>query len=368
MRGQRNLAVQGLRGACVLAIFTFHVLHSRLIPEAPEGSWTADLLWLFSGLRFGVEVFFMISGYVIVQSLQRHANVGAFLRDRALRIFPLWLPLAIAMLIAGWFSAQHGGRPPPALEQPALLLPALAIMAPVLPVPTVHPAQWSLNYELWFYAMASLAWWLGQRPGVGRRWRIAGWILPAALFVTLFPRALFFVPGVLVALGEPWLQQRSAWFRYGWLGLPLAWVAWLSTGVDAADLQRTLVDFAREVLGLAVLLAFLGGAAFFAWLIVGRREAGGLLEHPLMQWLGTISYSFYLVHPIAVSAVKRGLLPHLPLEGWGAALALAAFGLPLACLCSWATWALLEVRLRRWLVARQSPLSMKLGESPMGGK
>jgi peptidoglycan/LPS O-acetylase OafA/YrhL len=356
---ERHRAVQGLRAACVLAILAFHVLNAGLIP-APRGDLAADAVWLAHGMRYGVEVFFMISGYVIVGSLRRHASIGAFLQDRALRIFPLWIPLALAMLAAGYVGALHGGHLPAALTSGATLLPSLAIMAPILPVPGIHPAQWSLNYELWFYALAALGWWLGA----GSVLRIAAWVLPAALMVTLFPRGLFFVPGVIVAVTEPWLRRHARWLRFAWVGLAIAWVAWLSTNVEAAALTRTLVDLAIEGHGPAVLLAFAGATAFFAWIVIVQRDASrGLLVHPAMQWLGMVSYSFYLVHPIVLAAVKHGLLPHLPIDGWLAAAVLAGVGLPLSCLSSWATWSLLEVRLRRWLVAE---LPSRRARLPLG--
>lgn len=363
---QRHRAVQGLRAACVLAVFAFHVLNSGLVPP-PQGQLADGVFWLSHGLRYGVEVFFMISGYVIVGSLRRHASVGAFLQDRVLRIFPLWIPLALAMLAAGGVLARHGGPLPAALSSGASLLPSLAIMAPILPVPAIHPAQWSLNYELWFYALAALAWALGTRTP----WRIAAWVLPAALMVTLFPRALFFVPGVLVAVTEPWLRQHAHWLRHAWLGLPLAGVAWLSTDIEAAALSRTLVDVAIDGQAPAVLLAFAGATAFFAWVVVARANASrGLLVQPAMQWLGTISYSFYLVHPLVLAAIKHALLPHLPIAGWPAAVVLAVVGLPVAALASWATWSLFEVRLRRWLVrelpARGRPPPSSI--SPIQGK
>jgi len=357
--------VQGLRAACVLAIFAFHVLNSGLVPP-PQGKLADGVFWLSHGLRYGVEVFFMISGYVIVGSLRRHASVGAFLQDRVLRIFPLWVPLALAMLAAGCVVALRGGPLPAALSSGATLLPSLAIMAPILPVPGIHPAQWSLNYELWFYALAALAWSLGSRT----RWRIAAWVLPAALMVTLFPRGLFFVPGVIVAVAEPWLRRHARWLRFAWVGLAIAWIAWLSTNVEAAALTRTLGDLAIEGHGTAVLLAFAGATAFFAWIVIVQRDASrGLLVHPAMQWLGMVSYSFYLVHPIVLAAVKHGLLPRMPIDGWLAAAVLAGVGLPLSCLLSWVTWSLLEQRLRRWIVAelpsRRARLPVGPGAPPM---
>jgi hypothetical protein len=141
----RHVGIQGLRGACVLAVFAYHVINSGLIPQV--GSiWGQTLLWLAGGLRYGVEVFFMISGYVIVQSLRRHRNVATFIADRFLRIFPLWLPLASAMLSAQWYVAiKTGAHSPDALASLSTLAASLAIMAPVFPVPSIAPAQRSLN-------------------------------------------------------------------------------------------------------------------------------------------------------------------------------------------------------------------------------
>src|SRR4051812_30356131 len=116
---RRHEGVHALRGACVLAVFAYHVLNSRL-PPSPAGEIDAVLRWLGESLRYGVEVFFMISGYVIVQSLRRHATVGAFLRDRALRIFPLWLPIALALVAAAAAYALATHAPLPAVWQSAL--------------------------------------------------------------------------------------------------------------------------------------------------------------------------------------------------------------------------------------------------------
>lgn len=343
----RHLGIQGLRGACVLAIFAYHVVNSGLPPQV-DSAVGQMLLWLTTGLRYGVEVFFMISGYVIVQSLRRHSSISAFLTDRLLRIFPLWIPLALAMVTAAWFVSVRNGTPPPnALASTPSFLAALAILSPVFPVPGIHPAQWSLNYELCFYAIAATAWSLTRKSAI---WRWA-WLVPAAAFVVLFPRALFFVPGVIVALAEPWLKNKRNRLTLGWLGIFLAWVSWLMTGANEAALSYTLIDYFAVGYGPCVAAAFVGSSFFFAWLVVCRRNtSGSLLQTPLMLWLGQISYSFYLLHPIVMAGVKRGLLPHLPLHGWDAALALFVIALPLSCLASWLCWSLLEVRLRQWLI------------------
>ncbi len=304
----------------------------------------------------------MISGYVIAQSLRRHRNVSSFITDRFLRIFPLWLPLASAMLFAQWYVATKTGAPrPEALSSVPALVASLAIMAPVFPVPGIHPAQWSLNYELCFYAIAASAWAL---IGHKSAWRWI-WLVMATAFVVLFPRALFFVPGVLVALYEPWLIEHRERLTLGWVGLGFAWVSWLLTGAEAAHFSQTLVHYIVMGTGPAVASAFIGSFAFFAWLVVYQRSAGpGVMRSLPILWLGKISYSFYLVHPIVMAGVKRGLLTHLPLHGWDATVALAVIALPISCFASWVTCSLLEVRLRQWLISAPGRLSRLRTNSP----
>lgn len=345
---EHHAGIHGLRGACVLAIFAYHVVNSGLLPPA-SSPFVALWLWLCDGLRYGVEVFFMISGYVIVRSLQRHASVALFMRDRVLRIFPLWLPLALAMLVAAWAASHVSGVPSRALPSVWTLLPSLLILAPVLPVTNIHPAQWSLCYELFFYVFAAASWQVRHRTLALRLLCL----VPALAFAVLFPRALFFAPGVLVALYEPWLRQRGAWTRAAWIGLPLAWVAWLSTGTENAALSRTLIDFVAQGQGPLAVAAFLGGGAFFAWIVLFRAHPERhVLGTPSMQWLGTVSFSFYLVHPIVMGGVKRVLLPALHLGTWPGILVFVVVSFVGSCVASYLTWKYLEVGLRRWLLAR----------------
>lgn len=355
---EHHAGIHGLRGACVLAIFVYHVVNSGLLPPAAS-RWAELVIWLSGGLRYGVEVFFMISGYVIVQSLRRHDNAVSFMRDRVLRIFPLWLPLASAMLLGVLLWSQWSGTTVRTLPSALTLVPSLLILAPVLPVPSIHPAQWSLSYELFFYAFCAVLWRVRSRAA----WLRLLCLIPPCVFAVLFPRALFFLPGVLVALHEPWLRSRSTWFRVGWLGLPMAWVAWLSTGVEDASLSRTLIDFAMDGQAAAVLVALTGAGLFFAWVVLFRaRSVGIVLASSAMQWLGTVSFSFYLVHPIVMGVVKRMLPTALHADVWTSIALFSVISFAIACVASSLTWKFLEVGLRRWLLSLRStqmPLAVR---------
>lgn len=352
-----HAGIHGLRGACVLAIFLYHVVNSGLLPPASTG-FLENLRWLSDGLRYGVEVFFMISGYVIVHSLKRHQSVSLFLRDRVLRIFPLWIPLAIALMFGAWLAGQWTGSTIRHFPDPLLLIPSLLILAPVLHVPSLHPAQWSLCYELFFYGFSAVAW--ANRSRL--LWCCVLSFIPACIFVIIFPRALFFIPGVLVALFEPQFRSSSAVFRWGWIGLPMAWVAWLSTGVENAGWSRTLIDLATQGFAPVTVLSFVGALFFFIWLVLFRASADrSILASPPMQWLGTISFSFYLVHPIVMGAVKQVILPVFQFERWTGIAFFVVVSLVVSCAASYFTWRLLEVGFRRWLASSiQTPAVLAL--------
>src|SRR5690348_1297249 len=85
-------SIQGLRGVAALSVLIVHLydmpLLARFLPRVPA--------WFHNTINMGghgVELFFMISGFLIPASLVRHASVSKFLYDRALRILPVFVVL-----------------------------------------------------------------------------------------------------------------------------------------------------------------------------------------------------------------------------------------------------------------------------------
>ena len=71
-----NVALNGYRGLCTVFVFVYHLGNAGVIPF-PHGDVLRDgITYVWSALRYGVEMFFMISGFVILGSLLRHATVG----------------------------------------------------------------------------------------------------------------------------------------------------------------------------------------------------------------------------------------------------------------------------------------------------
>ncbi|MGI4940957.1 MAG: acyltransferase family protein, partial [Janthinobacterium lividum] len=221
-----------------------------------------------------------------------------------------------------------------------------------LPLPDIHGAAWSLSYEWVFYLACALAWWLGRRHGP----RTAGAVMApvTAALVCVYPRGLFFLSGVLVLWAGARLPLALRRHPVAWIALFLA--AWNAVQRASAEniTHYTLYDWAGDSRLPLALLAFAAATIGFAGLAGGHGVLGSLLRTRLLQWLGTISYSFYLWHPIVMSMAKQALVRTglVVAAGSGAQLLLFLVALPPSLVVAVASQRLIERRLNHWLQAR----------------
>ena len=341
-----NPTVHGARGLFASMVFVYHVVHSGL-PTFAFVAGSAVEFWLLNAFKFGVELFFGISGYVIVGALARAPSLRSFLWDRATRIYPLlWLTL-IAITLASLTT----GRWLPPFGQWLL---NFAAPPPFFPLAQVNPAAWSLGYELTFYALCGLCWWLRGRGFAG--WRAVAVVTGAGLLI-LFPRAALMPAGMAIAAGlagHPALRRLTV--------LPLAtliafllcwrWLDLLSGGQDNMTLSPLHMPFAAWLATVPLIAgsALLGALALFG-LAAERGGLARLLRTAPFQWLGTISYSFYLWHPVVMGVAKPALKAAgaFDLAGPAAQLLFAAATLPPALVVAHYSQKWIEVRLTRFL-------------------
>lgn len=347
-----NPSINGFRGVCALFVFGFHIFNAGIVqwsPTTTAGEWA---VFLAAATRFGVEMFFMISGFVIVGSLLRHASLQRFYRDRFVRIYSLWLPLlaAICVLgpIAGWrvFAGGYDGR------WILLTLGNLFLLPPLFPFPPAHPASWSLSYEWLFYFGAGLVWWVGMRGEKVQAATLAVGLFAVAVFA--MPRSLFFATGVLVFLFRHKLESWQRWLRFPTLSLLAFLLAWGATDVSSASPFHDVQAWLRFSQWVFSAIAFLASLHCFACLVHRQAFASRILEQPLFQFLGNISFSFYLVSGMVMFAVKKLCLTYFA-TSWSPEQILWAFGtasLVLSVLLSWGTRTLFEQKLARLMRTR----------------
>lgn len=343
-----NPNVHGARGLFAAAVFVYHMVNSGL----PTFHWMAGSLfetYFLESLKFGVELFFGISGFVIVGALARAPSLKAFAWDRMTRIYPvLWASLLVITLLA-----TVAGRWQPSLG--GWLLNFLAA-PPFIHVPQINPAAWSLGYEMTFYALCAGAWWLRGR---GVRWWLAIAICCGVVLVAFFPRSILMGAGVAIAAGR--LDgPRWRWLgRFPFITLILFLVLWRAIetgwGTPMFYVSPWLLPFGQWLTMVPAILAVaLLGTMALKGIVDGSGPFAAFLRTRPMLWLGTVSYSFYLWHPVVMAVVKQGMnkLGVVAYAGPASQLVFGLLAIVPALVVSHYSQVYMEAKLTRWLRRR----------------
>lgn len=357
--------IDGLRAVAILSVVIFHAF-----PTVLKGGFV------------GVDVFFVISGFLIAGILLREIREGTFslahfYARRARRIFPALLLVMGVVAVLGWFLLLPG--------EFYQLLRHIASGAGFIinfvlkgeagyfdnaaeEKPLLH--LWSLAVEEQYYLVLPLVLWMAAR----RRWSTAMVLLGLAAFSFGFnlyymkadETAAFFYPHarlwelLLGSVLACWVAA-AADVRHGGTGggLAIRWCRWLARWPASA----TWLRHAASVLGLVLiaaalalvsknnrfpgywaLLPVLGAVLIIAagpMAVVNRH----LLARPLMVWIGLISFPLYLWHWPLLSLARI-------VEGGEPSPSLMLGIVALSVVLSWGTYALLEKRVRS---ARRGP-------------
>ncbi len=294
--------MEGLRGVAVTLVFLQHYsVQSQVIGLSPGAAATFAAAFHAYG-NFGVELFFVLSGYLIYGTLVRRApNFISFMRRRYQQIYPAFLVVFAFTLAIILLVPIPGKIPPQPGDAMVYLAMNLALVLGLVPGPRIIDVAWSLSYEMFFYIATAglvLATKFGNRLP---RQRIATLVLLTAAFVLVsladlpnYPvRMLPFFAGMLLAEGvgsaiPPWAS---------WTAPAAAFI-----GLATQRLPGICNEAAQTF-------------AFFALCAVCFRGAGIVsvwMTWAPLRWLGNMSYSYYLLHGIVVRIVMVMLARMLP--------------------------------------------------------
>jgi peptidoglycan/LPS O-acetylase OafA/YrhL len=400
---ERMAWLDALRAVAVLLVLYAH-LSRYLFRGAREVSGE----WLHAGTA-GVMLFFLVSGYIIPASLERHGSLRSFWVSRLWRLLPLYL--VVTVLVVGLGLAGLVPMDPYLAAHPGTAAVAHATMLPhLLGVPLVTPVFWTLTFEMTFYLLVSALFALRlHRTGGAVAVLLAA---TAVLTAPLAPRLLSGTPSdaravtiavaVGLAVGLPAIACGRRWAVLGgavllaaiagtllaldqdpahvWDGLLIVAVMfvgttiyraqhrqagrWQAGAVAAAVSAALLFTWYAELDALGAPTATYRTRSVVTLLVFGGVFALGLLTRRLrtprpLAWLGRVSYSVYLVHFVLIQLLSPALTPlgarlpavaHVP-------VALAFLGLLLSL--SWLTHRYVEVpgqrlgrRTARWMTAR----------------
>ena len=380
--------IDGLRAVAVMAVLFYH----------------AEMTWMPGGF-LGVEVFFVISGYLITGLLVAEwrktggINLGRFWFRRARRLLPavfalliavlafavIFLPgevaslrfdaLAAAFYVSNWFQIfshksyfEAIGRPSLlrhlwslAVEEqfylvwPVVLVLFLGIVSRLKPSPSAKPdaASQGKGHSQYRAALTIFA--------------IAGAVASALLMATLYnpdvdpsriyygtdTRAAGFLIGATLAMLLPATQaEQAAPLRFGWL-LDVIGVISLAALTAIFVLVSEINPYLY--LGGFAVVAVCTVAAIFATVRNGSHLFTRFLSLPVIRWIGLRSYSIYLWH-WPIFAVTR---PQLDIQLDG--LPLMLLRLALTAICAELSYRFIERPIRDGAIGR---LWKKLRQAP----
>lgn len=347
----RFKTVDGLRGIAALAVVFFH-LNAALVRT--YGDWApAWIQTLFAHGYLGVDVFFVISGFVIAYSIRNAVPslgfLGRFGLRRSIRLDPPYWAAIFLEIGAIWLGLRLGLADAPLPSTPQVVS-HFVYLQNLLGYGDIVDIFWTLCFEIQFYLGLVLLLLLhrkleqqvGPRPA-----RVLGTAALASLFL-ISVAARYGVFGVHLHPGFALIR----WFQF-FLGVCVFRV------VVGRNSWRLLIAPALVIVAAVLAqgqqwyqLLPIGVAGLLLW-AYRRDQMTVTLSNRFIQFLGAISYSFYLFHATIgwrlIRALGMWLGPAVP-RPLLLVLFIAAVGI--CILVAWIAWMVLErpaLRLSRWI-------------------
>ncbi|APR33661.1 acyltransferase [Citrobacter freundii] len=363
---KRIESLQALRGLAAILVMMFHYrFYLRSQVENGTTIWDA----LFGWGIIGVDIFFIISGFIMVYTTQNYTqslfSTKRFLINRAIRIFPMYyVGLLITFLLSGAMSTFHYP------EKVQNLLSALTFTVYKTDITPhyiddggMYNIRWTLNYEVYFYIAFSVC--------LLVKHRLLALIGFSALMICLIPAIAGFQPTTSIQ-GYPFhsptlgLLTNPVFLEFiigaivGYLYLKLKNIT-SSTKIQAIASFISLSLFMYVIYGIynESLRAFntesviiLG--VFILFITLADPLLKKYIPH-ILTYLGDISFSLYLLHGAIGSAVMKRM-ELFELSNYKG-IVTVVIAISLSIFISHLTHKYIEIRLTRKLKKRMLPVS-----------
>jgi exopolysaccharide production protein ExoZ len=328
------LTLQVARGVAANLVVISHLT----LVDAKYGGGTMPP-FLFYGIA-GVDVFFVLSGFVMVAIAGRDIRSDQFLWRRAVRIYPTyWLVSLVVLGVSLVFPAivNSSIQGPISIWRSFLLIPQETL--PLLAV------GWTLIHEMYFYLVFALLLFFRIPVPTG----LVMWSAFLVLCAAFVPPGHIAASPVLTVL----LSPLTAEFMMGAVAGVLYRTGAVRWALGAGSIG--LLAIAATIVFVAPALSLAKNIHLDSWRVILFGAPAALIIYALAAWelrtsphapailvaLGDWSYATYLVHVLVLSALGR-MIAVVSSPGIGTTLLLAGFGLVATNLAGGATFHLFE--------------------------
>jgi len=260
-------------------------------------SWSIKV-FIFSFGHIGVDLFFVLSGYLIYGMLIKSENTRfiRYIKRRAARIYPTFLFVFLIYIILSFFFTSESKIPSGYLNTAIYILQNILLLPGIFDIKPVITVAWSLSYEVFYYLLIPLIISVLQL----RKWnstnRIYFWLIASLIGFYLFyiytgpVRLLMFISGII--LFECHNYQRLRVFRN--TGTVCLIFSFIIFGIK----DYLQIDYVFFMLSLYIL--------FFTLCLDAFKEDSGTnrwISYNPLRWLGNMSYSYYLIHGLTLKFI-----------------------------------------------------------------
>jgi len=317
------IGLQYLRFVAALLVVLCHAW--QMVPVIGQG----DIGSRFEGGAAGVDLFFVISGFIMGYiTAQRPVAPSRFMFDRIARIAPPYWAITLLMALVLIFAPSVFRSA--SFDQATLITSLLFIPWPSKAVPGAAPLLqigWTLNYEMFFYAIFAISMWISPK----RRREIACLIILAFASMQLF-----------------WPNRSNDFFQFYSSTIMIEFIYGMAIGLFVDKLKLSNAFIASSLAFSALLFAYaisyeigrLHQARFLIWGIPSALVVASVISadlkgvvpvRKLPLLLGNSSYALYLTHLFALGGVRK-IWPMMPgvIRGSDVFLILAAVAVSLA--------------------------------------
>ena len=330
---ERLTEIDSLRGFAALWVVVFHLsfgvryfwLRSDPVAAARVTPFSTNIQGLL-----GVDLFFLISGFVIFMTLERSASIKDFAFSRFSRLFPAYWACLFATTAASLLAPEPVQTI--GFAQFVANFTMLNTFVGYRPIETVY---WSLSYELAFYGMMASIFAAGAMERI--EWIGGAWLALSAFLFTIFP-----------SLGAtiPWRLQAASILPY----TPLFFAGILvyrgrTSGWTASRAGLLLACFVVRLCSVEKGLALSGTAAILAIFTAATLGWAPFLRWRPLVFLGGISYPLYLIHHSIGYRIQSAMV----LQMGTSAIAGFLISLSAVALLAWGISVVIERPLQNWL-------------------